>query len=57
MVPITGRASSFVVFFKFKKQQQKKQQTNQFTQGYNTLHRLQLHNLTLTFIIHNKYLY
>ena len=57
MVPITGRASSFVVFLKFKKNKKNKQQTNQFTQGYNILHRLQLHHLNLTFIIHNKYLY
>ena len=33
-----------------------KQQTNQFTQDYNILHRLQLHHLTLTFIVHN-YIY
>ena len=32
------------------------QQTYQFTQGYNILHRLQVHHLTLTFIIHNKYI-
>ena len=62
MVPITGRASSFLVFLEFSKNKREsvertKQQTNQFTQGYNILHRLQLHHLTLTFIIHNKYLY
>ena len=28
----------------------------QFTQGYNILHRLQVHHLTLTVIIHNKYI-
>ena len=55
MVPITGRASSFLVFFEVLKNKTK-QQTNQFTQGYNILHRLQLYHLTLTFIIHNKYL-
>ena len=32
------------------------QQTCQFTQGYNILHRLQVHHLTLTVIIHNKYI-
>ena len=61
MVPITGRARSFLVFLEFKKEKEKrmgdrtKQQAYQFTQGYNILHRLQLHHLTLTFIIHNKY--
>ena len=50
MVPITGRASSFLVFLEFSKT--KKRQTNQFTQGNNIIHRLQLHHLTLTFIIH-----
>ena len=29
------------------------QETQQFTQSYNSLHRLQVHHLTLTFIIHN----
>ena len=67
MVPITRRASSFLVYFvcrlrgwSFQKQTRKEeeteqQQTYQFTQGYNILHRLQVHHLTLTFIIHNKY--
>ena len=37
--------------------EQQQQQTYQFTQGYSILHRLQLsHHLTLTFIIHNKYI-
>ena len=60
MVPITGRASSFLVFFvctlwgwSFKKQNRKEeeeeteqqQQTYQFTQSYNILHRLQVHHL------------
>ena len=49
MVPITGRASSFLVFLEFSKSKQnieegegkeQKQQTYQFTQGYNILHRL-----------------
>ena len=57
MVPITGRASSFLVFFvctlrgwSFQKQNREEergteqQQTNQFTQGYNILHRLQIQN-------------
>ena len=30
--------------------------TDQFTQGYNILHKLQVHHLILTFIIHNKYI-
>ena len=32
------------------------QQAYQFTQGYNILHSLQVHHLTQTFIIHNKYI-
>ena len=32
------------------------QQTYQFTKGCNIFHRLQVHHLTLTFIIHNKYI-
>ena len=58
MVPITGRASSFLVFLEFSKTKQRgggteqQQQTNTFTQGYNILHRLQVHHLTLIFIIH-----
>ena len=48
MVPITGRARSFLVFLEFKEEKEKrmgdrtKQQAYQFTQGYNILHRLQL---------------
>ena len=34
---------------------EQQQQTYQFTKGYNILHRLQVHHLTITFIIHNKY--
>ena len=55
--------SSFIVFLEFSKQnreergQKKKLQTYQFTQAYNILHRLQVHHLTLTFIIHNEYKY
>ena len=47
-------------FWSFQKQNredegtEQQQQTYQFTQGYNILHRLQVHHLTLTFIIHNK---
>ena len=33
---------------------EQQQQTYQFTQGYSILHRLQVHHLTLTVIIHNK---
>ena len=55
------RASEIIpcIFGVFKKKierkggSDKKQQTYQFTQGYNILHRLQVHHLTLTFIIHN----
>ena len=63
MVPITGRARSFLLFSEFSKTKQRgggteqQQQIYQFTQGYNILHRLQVHHLTLIFIIHNKYLY
>ena len=60
MVPIVGRESSFLVFLEFSKSKQwgggTEQQTYQFTQGYNILHRLQVHHLTLIFIIHNKYI-
>ena len=69
MVSIIRRASLFLVIFvctvrgwSFQKQNRKEeeeteqQQTYQFTQGYNILHRLQVHHLTLTFIIHNKYI-
>ena len=54
----------YFLYVRFQKQNRKEveewetvqQQTYQFTQGYNILHRLQVHHLTLTFIIHNKYL-
>ena len=61
MIPITGLASSFLVVLEFQKQNREEggtelqQQTYQFTQGYNILHRLQVHHLTLAFILHNKY--
>ena len=59
MVPITGQAKSFLVFLELKERREnggQKKQAYQFTQGYNILHRLQLHHLTLTFIIQNKYI-
>ena len=49
--------SSFLVFLVFSKTNQRgegteqQQQTYHFTQGYSILHRLQVHHLTLTFII------
>ena len=68
MVPTTKRASSFLEIFvctyvRFQRQNRKEkeeketeqQQTYKFTQGYNIFHRLQVHHLTLTFVIHNKY--
>ena len=67
MAPITRRASSLLVFvvcmsrgWSFFREEEgeteQQQQTYQFTQGYNILHRIQVHHLTLTFIIHNKYI-
>ena len=65
MVPITRRASSFLVLFfihvinrkeEEEGETEQQQQTYQFTKGCNILHRLQVHHLTLTFIIHNKYI-
>ena len=44
MVPITGRASSFLVFLEFQKhnreegETEQQQQAYQFTQGFNILH-------------------
>ena len=65
MVPITGRASSFLEYLfvcmyvnrKEEEEGETEQQllSYQFTHCYITLHRLQVHNLTLTFIIHNRY--
>ena len=64
MVPIIWRASSFLVFFVFplrgwifhkpnrkEEEETEQQQTYQFTQSYNILHRLQVH---LTFITHTN---
>ena len=56
MVPITGRARSFLLFSEFSKIKQrgggdrKKKTAYQFTQGYNILHRLQVHHPILTFV-------
>ena len=60
MVPIPRRASSFlvVVFIHVNRKEEEEgetEQQQQFTKGCNILHRLQVHHLTLTFIIHNKY--
>ena len=65
MVPIMGGASSFLeIFFclyvvnrKEEEETEQQLQSYQFTQGYITLHRLQVHHLSLTFIIHNPYNY
>ena len=56
MVPIQGERAHFLYFLEFSKSTEQQQQTYQFTQGYNILHRLQVHHLTLIFIIHNKYI-
>ena len=60
MVPILRRASSFlvVVFIHVNRKEEEKGETDQqqFTKGCNILHRLQVYHLTLTFIIHNKYI-
>ena len=63
MVPITGQARSFLLFLEFQKKKNREdgvteqnQKAYQFTQGYNILHRLKVHHLTRTFIIHNKYI-
>ena len=60
--PLHGERAHLYYFWSFQKQNreewvtEQKQQTYQFTQCYNILHRLQVHHLTLTFIIHNKYI-
>ena len=63
MVPIPRRASSFLVgvfIHVYRKEEEvgktEQQQTYQFTKGCNILHRLHVHHLTLTFIIHNQYI-
>ena len=65
MVPIAVQASSLLVFFCMnvnRKEEEEwdtgqQQQTYQFTQNNNIIHRLQVEHPTLTFIIHNKYIY
>ena len=60
MVPIARRASSYLVvvcMYVNRKEEEEGEteqqlQSYQFTQGYITLHRLQVHHLTLNFIIH-----
>ena len=55
--PLQGERAHFLYFFVctlIKRLETEQQQTYQFTQGYNILHRLQVHHLTLTFIIHMK---
>ena len=61
MVPITGQASSFIVFLEFSKTKNKierrggqNKNKRPINQGYNILNRLQVHHLT--FIMHNKYI-
>ena len=59
MVPIPKRASSFlvVVFIHVnRKEEEGETEQQQFTKGCNILHRLQVYHLTLTFVIHNKYM-
>ena len=65
MVPITGRASSFLDFFCFfvctliERKRRRERQNNYRAINLPkviSLHRLQVHHLTLTFIIHNQYL-
>ena len=61
--PLQGERAHELIpcIFEFSKTKQREegteqqQQTYQFTQGYNILHRLKVHHRTLTFIIHNKY--
>ena len=67
MIPITGRANSFLDFlfvclYVNRKEEEEgateqQLQSYQFTQSYITRHRLQVHHLTLTFIIHNQYMW
>ena len=60
--PLQGERGHSSYFWSFQKQNREEgvteqnEQAYQFTQGYNILHRLQEHHLTLTFIIHNKYI-
>ena len=58
MVPITGRARSFLLLSEFSKTKERnvgdreKKTAYQFTQGYNILHRLQVHQIEV--IEHEK---
>ena len=58
--PLQGERAHFLYFRSFQKQNREaggtEQQTYPFTQRYNTLHRLQVHQPTITLIIHNKYM-
>ena len=61
MVPITGRARSFLLVFKNKIDRRGgggggRQNKNNRPINLNILHRLQVHHPILTFIIHNKYM-
>ena len=63
--PLQGKRAHSLYFWSFQKQKQnreeggtkQKQQTYQFTQSYNNLHRLQVHHLTLTFIVNTIYIH
>ena len=58
MVPLQGERAHSLYYWSFQKQNREEGGTehtqHQFTQGYNILHRLQVHHLTLTFILNNK---
>ena len=51
-----GHSSYFGCFQKQNREEGETEQAYQFTQCHNILHRLQVHHLILTFIIHNKYI-
>ena len=59
--PLQDERAYSMYFWSFQKENREErgteqlQQTYHFTQGYNILGRLQVHHLTITFIIHNKY--
>ena len=60
--PLQGKRAHSLYFLSFQDHQNREvgvteqQQIYQFTQGYNNFHRLQVHHLSLIFIIHNKYI-
>ena len=62
--PLQGKRAHSLYFFRIhvnRKEEEEgeteqQQQTYQFTKGCNILHRQQVHHLTLTFIICNKYI-